>query len=39
VLVNGSSETVTWNNVITLTTGNDYWLWCSGMVYGPWNAR
>ena len=35
----GASETVTWSNVYTLGTGYDYWLWCSGMVYGPWNAR
>ena len=39
VLANGSSETVTWSNVYTLGTGYDYWLWCSGMVYGPWTAR
>jgi len=35
----GDKQTITWTDVQTLTAGNDYWLWCSGMVYGPWNAR
>ena len=38
-LAAGATETITWTDVATLTAGNDYWLWCSGMVYGPWNAR
>jgi len=39
VLASGSTETVTWNNVYTLSSGSDYWLWCCGMAYGPWCAR
>ena len=35
----GDSQRIYWNNSVTLTAGNDYWIWCSGMIYGPWTAR
>jgi hypothetical protein len=38
-LSNGSTETVTWSNAYTLVSGHAYWIWCSGMIYGPWTAR
>ena len=34
----GQTETVTWSNAYTLVSGQNYWLWCSGMFYGPWRA-
>jgi hypothetical protein len=38
-LANGATEKVTWTNASTLVSGHSYWIWCSGMIYGPWTAR
>ncbi len=38
-LAPGATQTMTWSNVATMTAGRTYWVWCSGMVYGPWTAR
>ena len=38
-LANGATEKVTWNTNYTLVSGHAYWIWCSGMIYGPWTAR
>jgi hypothetical protein len=34
----GDTYTVTWTDAYTLVSGHSYWIWCSGMIYGPFTA-